>query len=72
MTTLIIEHGSSIVRNLIADLPLPIATANHPWILFTEFIEAIPGVTNASAYGPDWTITFESEEHKNWFLLHYS
>lgn len=36
-----------------------------------SFLEAMPGVIRAE-YTGDTVIEFESEEHKNWFLLKWS
>jgi hypothetical protein len=40
--------------------------------VWEEFVMSLPDVIDATFVNQITTVTFESEEHKNWFLLTYS
>ena len=69
MNILIIQHGSELDKSLETDWDHD----NTSWI---DFVKTFPGVIDADGITDDsWPgtkLTFESEEHKNWFLLKYS
>jgi hypothetical protein len=65
MTTLTFKVDSPIDRNLDNDWD------KNP-ILWMDFLESLPGVTHVECHLTQMTINFDTEEHKNWFLLKYS
>ena len=63
-----IDHNLEQFFNIDADIEI------DEWI---KLIESLPGVISAEWVGRDYwsyatVITFESEQHKNWFLLQWS
>jgi hypothetical protein len=73
MTQLAIKSSSTIDHNLEQFFNIDADIEIDDWI---KLIESLPGVISAEWVRDHWSyttvITFESEQHKNWFLLQWS